>query len=195
MIFRFTAVGVTPLIMHNARLADPLDPYARELKRLSAKRQKTDDDYRRIAEVEMEGALYFTEPLGPYAPGSWFWRSLYDAAKETRNGPRVKKAVAIVTPENTLHYDGPRVLIKVIQDPTIQFRATAKVGMQRIVRTRPRFHGWSATAYGTLNESVMELADLQTIARTAGDHCGFGDWRPMHGRYAAEVEAVDAIPH
>lgn len=34
--------GVAPLVMHNSRLANPLDPLKRELSKLTAQKKKTD---------------------------------------------------------------------------------------------------------------------------------------------------------
>ncbi len=50
--FNAKIVGVSPLMMHSERLADPTNPTTRELKKLNAKRQKTEEDYLLIKQVE-----------------------------------------------------------------------------------------------------------------------------------------------
>ncbi|CAO3452058.1 hypothetical protein [Azospirillum largimobile] len=44
----FQITGVSPLLMHNGRLADPLDPLVKDIKKLSCKRPKTEADLERI---------------------------------------------------------------------------------------------------------------------------------------------------
>ena len=46
-------------MMHNARLANPLDPLVQEIKKLTGKRKKTEDDLLQIARLEWEGGFYF----------------------------------------------------------------------------------------------------------------------------------------
>lgn len=193
MLFSIKVIGRTALLMHAERLADPLNPYAQQIAVASAKRKKTLEDYALLGELEVLGGLYCNND-GPFIPGTWFQASLQRGGTETKNGQRVKKAVSIVSLENRLEYDGPRTPDEIAADSWMAFRKTVKVGMQRVVRTRPRFRNWSCVAYGTLNESVLDLADLQTVAAHAGELYGMGDWRPMHGRFTAEVTKVDAIP-
>ena len=59
--------GLVPLILHNARLADPLDPISKAMKTVSSKRKKTDADFEELARLEFEGGLYMVddEPVIP----------------------------------------------------------------------------------------------------------------------------------
>lgn len=54
----FQITGVSPLLMHNGRLADPLDPLVKDIKKLSCKRPKTEADLERITKLEFLGSLY-----------------------------------------------------------------------------------------------------------------------------------------
>ncbi len=51
-------VGVGPMLMHNSRLGDPLDPITKALAAITSKRLKTEADHMRIAELEFHGSLY-----------------------------------------------------------------------------------------------------------------------------------------
>jgi hypothetical protein len=51
MKLRMTCTGTRPLLMHNVRLASPLDPYAKRLKALNSKKVK------RVFEVNRGGVL------------------------------------------------------------------------------------------------------------------------------------------
>ena len=51
--------GTTPLIMHSCQCVNPLHPISLALKPLTSKRNKTDEDYKAISDLEWEGGLYW----------------------------------------------------------------------------------------------------------------------------------------
>ena len=185
--FRIEFEGIEPLIMHNSRLANPLDPMARALKQVTSKRQKTDDDHLKMAELEFFGGLYIDPDAGPYLPSDNVWRCLYDGGKKHKLGTAVKEGVLITTPINPLVYKGPRTAEALWADETFRHFASAKVGMQRVNRTRPIFRNWKADAEGILDPSVLNLEQLRQVADTAGRVTGLGDWRPRYGTFTATI--------
>lgn len=182
-----TGVAGSPLLLHNARLADPLDPIVEQIAKYTSKHRKTKEDHLKIAELEVEGGLYWSEESGPYVPGAMVWACLFAAAKLTRKGAAVKRAVQIHSLENPLEYEGPRSMGELVVNPAFRRRVSAKVGTQRVIRTRPMFKSWSVTATGTLDEEMLDLKDLEQVATHAGAYIGLGDWRPLHGRFTADV--------
>lgn len=187
MDFRITLNGTDILLMHNARLSNPLDPAAKAVKKLTSKRTKTDEDYEELAHVEWTGGLYHDPQIGPYVPADNIWRCLYDAAKKHKKGPRIKEGVFISTTVNPLAYSGPRDVDRLWADENFRHFASAKVGQQRVTRCRPQFREWRTEADGVLDEAVLDLAELQQIAEVAGQLIGLGDWRPRFGRFSATV--------
>jgi hypothetical protein len=185
--FRFTLQGLEPLLVHNSRLSNPLDPTARALKAVTGKRQKTDDDYLRMANLEFLGSLYIDQDAGPYLPGDNIWRCLYDGARKHKLGPKVKESVVITSNVNPLSYRGPRDADTLWKDESFRHQASAKVGMQRVTRTRPVFRQWSADAEGVFDETEINLDSLRMIAETSGSLIGIGDWRPRFGRFVGEI--------
>jgi len=189
MDFTITLTGTAPLLMHNSRLANPLDPAAKAMKKVTGKRNKTDDDHAEVARLEHVGSLYYDPDVGPYLPGDNIWRALYDAAKKRKMGPRIKEGVIITSDINPLSYGGPREADKLWQDENYRLMASVKVGTSRVMRCRPLFREWAAQAEGILDTEQLDLADLSAIAETAGQLVGIGDWRPRYGRFVAEVAA------
>lgn len=186
--FRISIDGTTPLLMHNSRLSDPLDPVAKALKRISGKRQKTDEDYLEMARIEHAGGLYHDTELGPYIPGENLTACLVKAARLSSRGPKIEQGVFIETMRAPLVYEGKRDVDGLWADENFRHRASVKVGQQRVMRTRPYFRQWECWADGIYDSSVINLADLAEIAVTAGARIGLGDWRPRYGRFTSTVE-------
>lgn len=192
--------GTTPLLMHNARLSDPLDPYTRELAvATSAKKGKgnwTEDREMEVARLEWTGGLYYDPELGPYMPGTNLARSLAQAARITREGKNIERGLVILDVACPLDYDGPRDLDGLWKQEEFRSRMPVKVGMQQVVRTRPRFHQWSFTADALLDTEILEFEALRRIADAAGRLAGLGDYRPSaphggpYGRYEARVSTI-----
>ena len=189
--FRLTCTGVEPLLMHNAQLSDPLNDIAKKMKKVSGKRTKTEDDYLELGRLEHMGGLYWDSELGPFIPGQNFERMLIDAAKNVKLGTKCKAALVVLTNVNPIVYDGPRTIEGLWADANFTHRASAKVGMQRIQRTRPMFRQWQVYCDGHLDTQQINPEDLTNVVDIAGRLVGLGDWRPRFGRFTGSVEIVD----
>lgn len=196
MKIRFTITGTAPLLMHNQRLADPLDPYAKALKVISAKKKKTDEDHEEMARIEFEGGLYFDDSLGPYIPGVNVHRSMVEGARMTKRGKDIERALLVLDDVCPLAYKGPRDVKGLYADKRYVSRKSVKVGQARVMRTRPMFAEWTLECEAELDLALLNFEDVQAIAETAGSLAGLGDYRPSsphggpHGRYLAVVEQL-----
>lgn len=186
--FRITLTGSAPLLMHSSRLADPLNPATKALKKVTSKRTKTDDDHEEIARLEHMGSLYMDPDVGPFIPGENIARALVDGARISKQGVKVQRGVFINTDVNPLSYRGPRDAAGLWADENFRHIASVKVGQSRTQRCRPQFREWKVEAEGLLDPTVLDLTDLEAIAVTAGQMIGLGDWRPRFGRFDATVE-------
>lgn len=189
--FRITCTGTTPLLMHNARLSNPLDEVAKAMKRISSKRTKTEEDHEELARLEHMGGLYFDSDAGPYLPGQNFERCLVDAARITKSGKKIERGVFVETNVNPVAYRGPRTIEGLWKDDNFRHSASVKIGTNRVTRTRPQFRDWTVDAEGVYDPAVINLEELAEIAGTAGRMIGLGDWRPRFGRFEATVEKID----
>lgn len=190
MDFRITITGTAELLMHNSRLANPLDVTAKAMKAVSSKRVKTDDDYEELAHLEHFGGMYYDPEIGPYMPGQNIERCLVDAGKVTKSGVKVTRGVFIATNLNPLAYKGPRTPDALWADENFRHMASVKVQQNRVMRCRPMFREWRTEAEGTLDTAVLSLEELRSIATTAGSMIGLGDYRPRYGRFAVEVKKI-----
>ena len=192
MKVRLTATGTRPLITHNVRLANPLDPYAKELKRLNAKRNKTDDDRLEIARVEFEGGLYFDRDLGPYLPAPNLFRSLIDGGRLTKSGKKIERGAIIDGIEFPLIYKGPRDVASLWgggETEYVDMRVVVVV-RNKIVRCRPIFREWAIEADIDIDPTILDLDEFKEVAKNAGAMAGLGDYRLLYGRYSSAVEEL-----
>lgn len=186
--FTLNIDGAAPLLMHSARLADPLDDATRALAKVTSKRKKTDDDHLEVARLEHLGSLYLDADLGPYVPGANIEAALFRGASKFKLMSALKSALLIPEEVNALAYKGPRTTDGLWADKAFVHRASVKVGQARVIRTRPVFARWSLVTSGSLDTEVVDQAAFEQIVETAGRLVGLGDWRPRFGRFDAAVK-------
>lgn len=187
--FVLTLEGTAPLLMHNSQLVDEFNPIVKEMKKITDKRtKKTEDDRWELRRLEHLGSLYYEEGVGPHMPAQNIEASLAKAAGLTRNGQDVKRGVRITSPIIPLVYQGPRTPDELWNDPNHVHNASVKVGMSRVIRTRPVFRQWILEADGILDPNIVDLESFTDFAVKAGSLIGLGDWRPRFGTFNATVE-------
>ena len=91
MRFTLKIEGLAPLLMHNARLANPLDTIVQAKKPIAAKRTKTDDDHALLSKYEFLGGLYIDADAGPYLPAENIERCIRDAAAFSRQAESIRR--------------------------------------------------------------------------------------------------------
>lgn len=195
-----TASGGTPLLMHNERLADPLNQFAKQLAEKTGKRKKTETDHEEIARREFMGGLYTAEagttaaglPKGaPVIPGWNVLRCLQDGAKRTKRGQDVLRGVYPAAEFALVEFDGPRKPDELWKGG-FWVRKGVGVGRSRVIRTRPMFTDWTAELAVDVDPTVFDIEAIVVAWKDAGRYCGIGDGRPIHGRFAGLVDVVDA---
>lgn len=181
----FTITGLTPLLMHSGRLADPLDPATQALAKLTSKRNKTEADHKALSECEWYGSLYVDESGAPCLPGEVIEAALVEGAKRYKLG-KVAKGGLVVEGNFALKYDGPKTTAKLWAHGGFTKRAAVKVGQARVIRTRPIFPKWSCTFDVLWDPLLVKDEDQLGEIVTSAGLTGIGDWRPKFGRFEVE---------
>ena len=177
--------GVTPLVMHNPRLADPYDPIAKEISALLRKRPRTEEDAAQVARLEFLGGLYYDNDVGIHLPAWSFVRCCENAAKITRRGTTLLRAVALVTDRAPVRYDGPKEPAALWANETFRWRTGVVVKRDRIQRMRPIFRQWALDVELELQTDVLDESAFLEIAALAGRVAGLGTSRKLgYGRFS-----------
>jgi hypothetical protein len=182
--------GTSPLLMHNPRMVDPQFEINRQLKPLTSKTKKTDEDMAQIARLEWHGGLYTDENGIVVQPTSKPRKCLIETARINKMGKQVERALSFTTLNVPLTHNGP------VDDPEAlyakpEFRSYLSVGVgtKRIMRMRPQFYPWALSIDGLFIEDAgMNYADLERIVELAGLVTGIGDNRVNgYGRFLGKV--------
>jgi hypothetical protein len=183
--------GVSPLLCHNGQTADPRNTYSKALKAVSSKRKKTDADYDELARLEWLAGLYRSDN-DLVIPDYVIESAMIAGAKKSKRGPQAKCGL-FFTHHAALSFDGKpaeitdQTLAQMFESGAFTHTIGVKVGMAKVMRTRPVFRTWSLVATAHYDPDVLNLRDIEEIAADAGKLVGLGDWRPKHGRFEARV--------
>ena len=181
--------GLTPLIMHNIRLADPDDSFTRAIAEITSKRKNmTDADLTEKEKLEFLGGLYHDPDIGVYIPSRNIIRCFESAGAITRQGTTVTRAVSVLTDRFPLDYVGPRSPLELYEKLEHRFRVCVGVQRAKIMRMRPIFRQWGLNFSVELAEDILNPREFTEIASKAGRSVGLCDARKLgNGRFDAVV--------
>lgn len=177
--------GVCPMLQHNGQMADPLNPITKEMKKVSSKRKKTDEDFADMAKIEWTGGLYLDEKGRVGVPGECIEAMFLAAAKSLRLG---KQAQCGILSDGfwLLEYDGPKNVEALWADGRFRDMRGVRIQRNRIIRCRPIFRNWGLTFKVSYEPTQIDKAQVLEIVQIAGRTVGIGDYRPKYGRFEIE---------
>ncbi len=180
---QFHIRGVVPLIIHNGQLADPLNPIVKEIKKVTKKKTKTDEDHEEIARLEWTGSFYLDEKDAPCIPGEVIEGFLIASAKKSKQGPVAKSGV-LSEGNWSIIYDGPKDIAKMWKlGNKFRYAAIVKVGQSRVVRTRPIFREWELKFTVDYLPNVVDKEDIIKWVTDGSVIVGLCERRPKFGRF------------
>jgi len=184
---KFTIRGVSPLLMHNGQTADPLNKFSKQIKEISGKRKKTDEDYAEMSRIEWHAGLYVDGSGKLVLPSVCVEASIVDGAKKSKLGKAFKSAV-FVNDDSPLDIGRKYGKASELWDED-EFRDVrgVRIGQSRVMRTRPIFRNWSAEIVVLYDDEQVNFGDVQRAIEDAGSKVGVGDFRPKFGRFDVEV--------
>jgi hypothetical protein len=181
----FKIKGLSPLMLHNGQLADPLNPYTKRVKTITSKRKKTDEDYEALYKIEWEGSLYLNSDHRVVFPGQNLEAAMVEGAKKSKLG-EVAKAAILCDSEPLIEYDGPKDLAKLKADLRFRDVRGTRVQNGRVMRCRPIFVPWGLSFTLEYLPDMLNESQVVDILATVGRIIGIGDFTPKYGRFTVE---------
>lgn len=177
----FRIIGVSPLLLHNGQLVDPLNQHSMSIAEITGKRKKVEADHAEMSRREWFGGLYVSDGE-PCLPAEMIEAALIRGAMKEKRGPAAKAGL-LVENNARLDYDGPRDPTALWADERFRLRVPVKVTNVRVMRTRPKFDGWSAAVEVKFLPALLNEKEVRGFLIAAGEQIGIGDWRPRFGRF------------
>ena len=184
--------GTSPLLMHNPQMVDPEFDINRQIKALTDKRKKTDEDMRQIEKLEWFGGLY-TAQNGDGCivtqPTSKVRKCLINTARISKMGKSIERAISFEQLNVPLQYVGPKDIEALYEDKSFRSRLSVGIRGKRVMRVRPQFMPWALSASGLFIEDAgLNLDEFTRIVELAGLVEGIGDNRVNgYGRFTGKV--------
>jgi len=177
----FRIRGVSPLVMHNGQLADPLNRHTKDMRKITGKRKKTEADFEQLAKLEWFGSLYLSNGV-PCIPGEVLEAGFIEASRKSKRGPQAKAGIVSDGFWN-LEYDGPKAPDELWQNEQYRLTVGVRVQKSRVMRTRPIFKEWAATVHLDYLPDQLSADEVIETMEILGRIVGLGDWRPRFGRF------------
>lgn len=176
--------GVSPLILHNGQLANPLNKWTRLIKPISKKRLKTDADFEQMARLEWFGGMYLHNGL-PCLPGEVLEAAFINGARKSKLGKQTQ--AGLMCPDNyPIIYIGPTDLDELWADENFRLISKVKIGQSSVMRTRPIFREWACEFTLRYDDSLLNEREVLEMVKVTGEQIGLCDWRPKFGRFILE---------
>lgn len=190
--------SLSPLILNNDTLANPLHPMSKKVKSITCLKNKQDEHHLAIARLTWEASLYYDEEeLGIYLPSKMIAGCFKASAKKEKKGTATK-AIIIDAPLGVplIPYQNysPEKLWSITNKKENQVHvhsATVTVQKAKTMRTRPIFPTWEVKFNIFLNVDILSEQECLRIIERAGFEYGFGEMRPQlaagtYGRFKLE---------
>lgn len=184
--------GTSPLIMHSCQCVNPLHPIAREMKKYTSKKNKTEEDLIKISDLEWESGAYWKDGLGLYIPAENVTATIVNGAKNFKKGTDVQKYVSVK--ELYIPFDYGENLSKEELIANYEYRDTRAMTVMRakVMRTRPRFDQWNISFNLMYDEEKIDLDTIILALENAGKYIGLCDSRKYgYGRFVVGIKELD----
>ena len=191
----FRLTGDTPLLMHNVRLANPLDEWTKQISALTSRKKNiTPEEFaEEKALLQFMGGLYWDDKFGLHIPGYNVFRCFVEGGRMSKKGTAMEQGIVDQTlycalEPYTAKYDNAGDLYAAGH----YFTTMVKIGQSTVPSTRPQFLDWSLSIKFTFDPSILDVSTLQTSGEAAGRFKGLGDGRLKgfgRGRFSCVQEA------
>ena len=183
---KFRITGTCPLMLNNPQTVNPMNAYAKEIKALTSKRSKTDEDQNEIFHLKFLASCYYNDKGQYILPANMIAKSFEAGAKENKLGAKFQRSV-FVNEDCMLKFKdngcSPEELWQNHSETYVDIRP---VGVQKskIVTARMIVPEWSLEGELTFDETQLNKSEVWLALTNAGQRYGIGTYRQCYGRYS-----------
>lgn len=183
--------GISPIILHSCQCVNPLHPLTLEMKKITSKRKKTEEDLIQLSNLEWESGLYWDDEVGVYIPAENIEATIREGAKASKNGKAIVKAFSCDTLKPALDIGEDLTKDQMMADNRFRDVRMMKVQQARVMRTRPRFNTWNLSFEASYDEKILDFETLVNAIEYSGQYVGLCDSRPKYGKFVARITELD----
>ena len=172
--------GVTPMIIHNGRTANPMNSYSKAMKNITSKRKKTEEDIEELLSIQWESSLYWSDKIGLHMPTENILAALLKAAKKHKLGPSISGFVfdeAVGFPIIAPHHDNFEEFKK---DLSNKFVKAVTIQRSKTISCRCILNNWALSFSCEIDESIIDPSSAKLVVETMSKRIGLGVWTPSH---------------
>lgn len=166
-------------------MANHLNPFVKEIKKISGKRQKTEADLEQMSKIEWFAGLY-VKAGKVIIPGIVLEAALINGAKKSKAGKTAQAGMFVQSDMPLAFPDMGLTLDQLWEMEDYRFSAIVRVQQSRISRMRPKFDTWSIVANIQFDDTLFSKSQVHDIVKLTGEQIGLCDWRPRFGRFNVE---------
>lgn len=184
-ILKTTLIGIAPLCFHSERLANPTDPFTRELKKLTAQKRKTDELQEQIKWLEWRAGFYEHEGRA-VVPADNVLAVVVQGARKLKKGKDASAGVFEAEPQFALRYKGADTIEGLKGDHRFCDYRSVVVGGRRVMRARPIFKHWELPIALHFDPEILSKEELVQSLMLGGERVGLCERRPRWGRFTVK---------
>jgi len=185
---KFRITGTCPLMLNNPQTVNPMNVYAKEIKALTSKRSKTDEDQNEIFHLKFLASCYYNDKGQYILPANMIAKSFEAGAKENKLGAKFQRSVFINEDCLLKFKDNGCTPEELWQNHSETYVDIRPVGVQKskIVTARMIVPEWSLEGELTFDETQLNKSEVWLALTNAGLRYGIGTYRQCYGRYKIE---------
>ena len=183
--------GLSPIILHSCQCVNPLHPISLEMKKLTSKRKKTEEDIVKLSDLEWEAGLYWNDEVGVYIPAENLEATIREAAKSSKLGKHFQKGFMVKNMMVPMDIGEELTKEEMRSDARFRDVRPMKVQQSRVLRTRPRFNMWNLTFTAAYDEKILNFEDVVNAFEYGGQYVGLCDSRPKYGKFSASITELN----
>lgn len=182
----FKVKSSCPLLVNNPQVVNPFNHYSKQIKEITSKRKKTEEDSNDLAKLKFFASLYVNDKGDYFIPAEHFEQAIVSAAKEKKLGAKLQRSFRVESDAILDFKDKKKSPEELFELGTYVDVRDAGIQKSRIMAVRGIFPEWKSKIWITFDSEQIDESDLIACIQVAGERYGVGTYRRKYGRFTVE---------